>query len=94
MYPRDKPSKPRNSILTTHGMDGIERVCNRLIMIDYGMVFYNGASSDFRNEFGYPYRIVVRIGTASVVERPCMAVKFMWFLHYKMAQKPASATGC
>ena len=62
-------------ILTTHDMDDIEQVCNRLIMINYGRVFYNGALSDFRNEFGDSYRIVVRLGSASVVEHPCMAVE-------------------
>jgi ABC-2 type transport system ATP-binding protein len=62
-------------ILTTHDMDDIEQVCNRLIMINYGRVFYNGALSDFRNEFGDSYRIVVRLGSASVVEHPRMAVE-------------------
>lgn len=62
-------------ILTTHDMDDIEQVCNRLIMINYGRICYNGALSDFRNEFGDSYRIVVRLGSASTVEHPRMAVE-------------------
>jgi ABC-2 type transport system ATP-binding protein len=56
-------------------MDDIEKVCNRLIMINHGKMFYNGALSDFRNEFGDSYRIVVRLGSASVVEHPRMTVE-------------------
>ncbi|MDR2537667.1 MAG: ATP-binding cassette domain-containing protein [Treponema sp.] len=62
-------------ILTSHDMDDIEQVCNRLIMINHGVICYNGALSDFTNEFGDSYRIVARLGSASVVEHACMTVE-------------------
>ena len=38
-------------ILTTHDMDDIESVCNRLIMIDTGKKLYDGSLSAFRETY-------------------------------------------
>lgn len=40
-------------ILTTHDMDDIESVCQRLIMINKGKLMFDGELSAFRNKFGH-----------------------------------------
>jgi ABC-2 type transport system ATP-binding protein len=62
-------------ILTTHDMDDIEEVCKRLIMINYGRVFYDGPLEVFKNEYGNAYLIVVQLGSSTAIEHPCMAVE-------------------
>jgi ABC-2 type transport system ATP-binding protein len=44
-------------ILTTHDMGDVERLCQRLILIDHGIVLYDGAMDDFKASFGR-YRIL------------------------------------
>lgn len=38
-------------ILTTHDMNDVEAVCNRIIMIDHGRILYDGALSEFKNQY-------------------------------------------
>lgn len=38
-------------ILTTHDMDDIEQICNRLILIDKGKILYDGKINEFKNRF-------------------------------------------
>ena len=38
-------------ILTTHDMDDIEAICNRLILIDNGKKLYDGGLEEFRNTY-------------------------------------------
>lgn len=38
-------------ILTTHDMDDIEAVCQRLIMIDQGQKLFDGTLEDFRSKY-------------------------------------------
>lgn len=38
-------------ILTTHDMEDIERICNRLILIDKGKILYDGKIDMFKNNF-------------------------------------------
>ena len=39
-------------LLTTHDMDDIEQICDRLIMIDHGSLLFDGALELFRRQFG------------------------------------------
>jgi ABC-2 type transport system ATP-binding protein len=39
-------------ILTTHDMEDIEQVCNRLIMIDEGQIIFDGGMQQFVNTYG------------------------------------------
>jgi ABC-2 type transport system ATP-binding protein len=62
-------------MLTTHDMDDIERVCGRLIMINNGKVFYDGALSDFKNEFGDAFRIIVHLANSVKIDHPLMTAE-------------------
>lgn len=46
-----------NVILTTHDMDDIATVCNRIILIDQGVKVYDGSIEDFKNIFNSDYVI-------------------------------------
>ena len=46
-------------MLTTHDMDDIEAVCNRLIMINEGVKLFDGTLESFRNQ--YEREIVIRL---------------------------------
>lgn len=46
-------------ILTTHDMDDIEVICNRLIMINEGVKLFDGTLESFRNQ--YECEIVIRL---------------------------------
>ena len=38
-------------ILTTHDLQDIEEICSRIIIIDKGLIIYDGALEDIRNKF-------------------------------------------
>ncbi len=40
-------------ILTTHDLDDIEELCNRIIMIDKGKIIYEGTLRDIKDTYGY-----------------------------------------
>lgn len=44
-------------ILTTHDMQDIEEMCKRIIIIDDGVILYDGSIEDVKNRFG-KYRVV------------------------------------
>lgn len=46
-------------ILTTHDMDDIEQICNRLITIDKGHIVYDGDIDSFKEKYGSGKMIVV-----------------------------------
>jgi ABC-2 type transport system ATP-binding protein len=45
-------------MLTTHDMSDIEKICERMVIIDKGRVIYDGAIEDLRRRFA-PYRVLV-----------------------------------
>ncbi|NIK55330.1 ABC transporter ATP-binding protein [Kribbella shirazensis] len=45
-------------VLTTHDMDDVERLCQRIIVIDSGIVLYDGDLSRLKERF-MPYRFLV-----------------------------------
>lgn len=48
-------------ILTTHDMSDIESMCDRIIMIDDGMIMYDGKMDDFKREYGGEYIIKITV---------------------------------
>ncbi len=46
-------------ILTTHDMDDIERICNRIIMINGGRLLHDGPLAGFKDSFGTGHRMMV-----------------------------------
>jgi ABC-2 type transport system ATP-binding protein len=45
-------------VLTTHDMDDVERLCQRIIVIDSGAVLYDGGMSRLKERF-MPYRFLI-----------------------------------
>jgi ABC-2 type transport system ATP-binding protein len=46
-------------VLTTHDLDDIERLCERLLIIDHGRVIYDGGLDALRHRFGRERTLVV-----------------------------------
>lgn len=46
-------------MLTTHDMDDIEQICDRIIMIDQGKLLYDGSLQNFKEKYGGEYTITV-----------------------------------
>lgn len=46
-------------LLTTHDMDDIEAICNRIITIDKGQLLFDGKIEEFKKLYGNGYIIVV-----------------------------------
>lgn len=53
-------------ILTTHDMDDIEQICERIIMIDQGRLLYDGSQAGFKSQFGSGHRMMVEFAGDSV----------------------------
>lgn len=51
--------KKTTVILTTHDMDDIENICNKLIMIDKGRIIYDGMLSEFKQAYCHDNALVV-----------------------------------
>lgn len=62
-------NKERNItlILTTHDMDDIEEICNKIIMIDKGKVLYNGTLDKFKSDYSKGYTIIVDFYDDSII---------------------------
>jgi ABC-2 type transport system ATP-binding protein len=46
-------------ILTTHDLDDISRLCQRVVLIDHGIVLYDGALEALRTRFGRQRTLVI-----------------------------------
>jgi ABC-2 type transport system ATP-binding protein len=44
-------------LLTTHDLDDVERLCQRIMIIDHGRVIFDGATADLRRQFA-PHRLL------------------------------------
>lgn len=53
-------------ILTTHDMDDIEHICDRLIMIDHGHILYDGMLDDFKEQYGNQYLLMAQFAEDNV----------------------------
>jgi ABC-2 type transport system ATP-binding protein len=51
-------------ILTTHDLEDIERLCQRVVLIDHGKVIYDGALEMLRTRFGRDRTLVVDLDVA------------------------------
>jgi ABC-2 type transport system ATP-binding protein len=58
--------KQTTVILTTHDMDDIEQICDRLIMIDKGAIQYDGRLEQFKQAYGGEFLLIVDFKDASV----------------------------
>lgn len=50
-------------ILTTHDLNDIEELCNRIIIIDSGKLIYDGNLQDIKTKYGYMTTIVMQFKT-------------------------------
>jgi ABC-2 type transport system ATP-binding protein len=48
-------------ILTTHDLDDIQEICNRILVIDKGRIIFDGTMSDIQNKFATFRRVVFDI---------------------------------
>jgi len=55
-------------ILTTHDLGDVEKLCERVIMIDHGRAVYDGALADLRARFGGDRVLVVDFETAPAAD--------------------------
>lgn len=52
-------------ILTTHDMQDIEKLCERMILIDHGSLIYDGPISDIKRRFGKHRTLVIELENPS-----------------------------
>src|SRR5574344_1283378 len=57
-------------ILTTHDMKDIQKLCNRVIIIDEGHLLYDGTIQDIKKNFG-DLRHIYILTTSNVVPETC-----------------------
>ncbi|MFY0542842.1 ABC transporter ATP-binding protein [Brevibacillus sp. H7] len=60
-------SEKKTILLTTHDMDDIEQLCDRIIVINHGRKILDGSLSDLRGQIGLPSMIEVEYRTEPVV---------------------------
>jgi len=53
-------------ILTTHDLKDIEKLCNKIIILDNGSIVYNGSLEDMMNQYGFMKRIEFTSDNASL----------------------------
>ena len=84
-------------ILTTHDMDDIESICDRLVMIDHGRLLYDGSLPNFKNQFGAGHTMMVEFVQEDVhITHPCLRVvreegPRVWFAFRREEISPADA---
>ena len=52
-------------LLTTHDLDDVERLCERMMIIDHGRVIHDGGVADFKERYGTERTVVVDLVEAS-----------------------------
>ena len=72
-------------LLTTHDLSDIEKVCERMMIIDNGRIIYNGSIASIKERFA-PYRVLVvdfaegvsevKIARAELIEREGQRARF------------------
>ncbi|TRY19848.1 ATP-binding cassette domain-containing protein [Tessaracoccus rhinocerotis] len=56
---QDRAERGTTLFLTTHDMTDVERLCDRLVVVNSGTVAYDGALDGFREALGAPRELVV-----------------------------------
>ena len=51
-------------LLTTHDMQDIEALCDRIVVIDHGKIMHDGALEAFKHRYGGRKRVVIRLQRA------------------------------
>lgn len=61
-------NKEKNTtlMLTTHDMDDIEQICNRIIMIDKGRIIYDGTLDAFKSDYTAGHQIIIELESDSI----------------------------
>lgn len=54
-------------ILTTHDMDDIEQISNRIITIKEGKIVYDGSLNEFKNKYSMGHQIIVDFAKENIV---------------------------
>jgi ABC-2 type transport system ATP-binding protein len=57
-------------LLTTHDMDDVEALCQRMLIIDHGRKLYDGAVSDIRERFGGERMLIAVLDQAGLAMLP------------------------
>ena len=57
-------------LLTTHDMDDVEALCQRMLIIDHGRKLYDGAVSDIRERFGGERALIAVLDQAGLAMLP------------------------
>lgn len=57
-------------LLTTHDMDDVEALCQRMLIIDHGRKLYDGSVSDIRERFGGERALVAVLDPAQLAAMP------------------------
>lgn len=61
-------------LLTTHDMEDIEQICDRLILIDRGKLGYDGCLAAFRRQYGDAYQLRVTLERGQVPQHPLLTI--------------------
>jgi len=62
-------------IITTHDMTDIEEICQRLILIDKGQLYYDGDLHFFKQQYGGDYVITIQVKSNSInPQHPMLSV--------------------
>lgn len=75
-------------ILTTHDLNDIEELCNRIIIIDNGKLIYDGDLTDIKTKYGYMTNIAMQFKNNADIEK-CRFIKELdssievWNEHHK-----------
>ena len=55
-------------ILTTHDLEDIEELCNRIIIIDKGVKIYDGSLKEIKEKYGYMTTVSIQIKQSEIVD--------------------------
>lgn len=58
--------KKTTVLLTTHDMDDIEQICQRVILIDKGSKIYDGSLEHFKTTYSGGYMLVIEFSTENI----------------------------
>ena len=51
-------------VLTTHDLQDVERLCERVLIIDHGRLLYDGGLGELQDRFGGPRQVIVDLAEA------------------------------
>jgi ABC-2 type transport system ATP-binding protein len=67
---RENAERRTTILLTTHDLPDVERLCPRMILIDHGLVVYDGPVEEIRRRFGAERRMRVEFEGPAPLELP------------------------